>query len=166
MPTARQPRTPEETGALLYLYLGSLCTHETHIINIKSYLLQTEDVYCTSLTHIHKTTIYTYALEEEECRHGKRISRGTAPPLPALPGGGVGAVRTAGQISHRRSVVQWTCVTQDSAWMGQPPSHTCTPPQYACTHVLHERKRESAQACLLLSLKCCVSSDTWSEARP
>lgn len=34
----------------------------THVINIKSYLLQMEDIYCTSLTHIHKNTIYTERL--------------------------------------------------------------------------------------------------------
>lgn len=38
--------------------LGSVCTPERQTINIKSYLLQTEDLYCTTFTHIHKNTIY------------------------------------------------------------------------------------------------------------
>lgn len=49
-----------------------------HVINIKSYLLQTEDLYCTSLTHIHKNTIYTERLG------GAGALRGALrrPPLP------------------------------------------------------------------------------------
>ncbi|TFK03719.1 intraflagellar transport protein 122-like protein [Platysternon megacephalum] len=132
MPTARQPRTSEETGALPYLYLGSFCTHKTHIINIKSYLLQTEDVYCTSLTHIHKTTIYTYALEEEECRHGKRISRGTAPPLPALLGGGVGGcAHSRSDQSQEESCPVDMSLRTVHGWASLP--HTRAPPT-TCVH--------------------------------
>lgn len=42
--------------------LGSVCTPERQTINIKSYLLQTEDLYCTTFTHIHKNTIYIQCL--------------------------------------------------------------------------------------------------------
>ncbi|KAH1171998.1 hypothetical protein KIL84_007616 [Mauremys mutica] len=88
---------------------------------------------------------------------------------PCQPCWGVG---WGGGCAHSRSdQSQEECCPVDMCHSGQcmdgPASLTHVhPPQHACTHVLHERKRESARACLLLSLKCCVSSDTWSEARP
>lgn len=69
-----------------------------HVINIKSYLLQTEDLYCTSLTHIHKNTIYTERLG------GAGALRGGVeePPAPPRPGGAVPTARRAQEVSASR----------------------------------------------------------------
>lgn len=81
----------------------------THIINIKSYLLQTKDVYCTSLTHIHKNTIYTERLGGVGALQG--AFRG---PPAAL------TLQGAAPMAHQSVSSQRCASCRPHGWVGAP----------------------------------------------
>lgn len=80
----------------------------THVINIKSYLLQMEDIYCTSLTHIHKNTIYTERLGRMGALQG-----GSRSPPAAL------TLRGAAPMAHQ-SVSSQRCASCRPRGWGNP----------------------------------------------
>lgn len=82
-----------------------------HVINIKSYLLQTEDLYCTSLTHIHKNTIYTERLG------GAGALRGALrrPRTPHARRGCTDGTLVAEGLGEPTSIIRRTC-----GWSGPP----------------------------------------------